>query len=72
MKNEEIIEEIVKERIRENEKIFDIEELKLINNNFNVVIKIYLLGILDNYDVNNDVNNNIQSIKLLETKEYKC
>lgn len=39
--------EIVKERIEENEKLFTREELKIIENNFNIVTKIYLLGIVD-------------------------
>lgn len=43
----ENVEEIVKQRISKNEKLFTIEELKIIENNFNMVTKIYLLGIVD-------------------------
>lgn len=38
---------IVKERIKENEKLFSVEELKIVNENFNVVTKVYLLGLID-------------------------
>lgn len=43
----ENVEEIVKQRISKNEKLFTREELKIIENNFNIVTKIYLLGIVD-------------------------
>lgn len=42
------LEEIVKERIKENEKLFSKEELEIINNSIKVVTKIYLLAFLDN------------------------
>jgi hypothetical protein len=42
------LEEIVKERIKENEKLFSKEELEIINNSIKVVKKIYLLAFLDN------------------------
>lgn len=41
------VEIILKERIKENKKIFSKEELEIINNNFKTIIKIYLLRILD-------------------------
>lgn len=42
------LEEIVKERIKENEKLFSKEELEVINSSIKVVKKIYLLAFLDN------------------------
>lgn len=39
--------ELVKERINENEKLFTKEELMKIKENFNLTFKIYFLGILD-------------------------
>lgn len=42
------LEEIVKERIKENEKLFSKEELEIINNSIKVVKKTYLLAFLDN------------------------
>lgn len=45
--NEEIIEEILKERIKENEKLFNKKELKIVKENKNIIEKIYLIGILD-------------------------
>ena len=42
------LEEIVKERIKENEKLFSKEELETINSSIKVVKKIYLLAFLDN------------------------
>lgn len=41
------LEEIVKERIKENEKLFSKEELEMINSSIKVVKKIYLLAFLD-------------------------
>ena len=37
-------------RIRENIKMFSIEELEKLKNNKNTFLKIYLLGIIDNYN----------------------
>lgn len=45
--NEEIIEKILKERIKENEKMFTDKELQIINNNVNIIKKIYLLVFMD-------------------------
>lgn len=39
--------EILEERIKENEELFTEEELKCINDNIGLSKKIYLLGILD-------------------------
>lgn len=39
--------EIVKERIEENKELFTEEEFGILKNNFNIVTKIYLLGLLD-------------------------
>ncbi len=44
---EKDVEQIVKERIEENKKLFNEKELKIINNNVNIIKKIYILGILD-------------------------
>lgn len=41
------VEKIVKERIKENEKLFIGEELQIINNNANIMKKVYILGLLD-------------------------
>lgn len=41
------VEKIVKERIKENKKIFNKEELIFLNNNVNIIKKIYLVGIVD-------------------------
>jgi hypothetical protein len=45
-KNMEII-EIVKDRVKLNEKLFSEEETKMILDNIEVFSKIYLLGLLD-------------------------
>lgn len=44
---EKDVEQIVKERIEENKKLFNEKELKIINNNVNIIKKVYILGILD-------------------------
>lgn len=44
----ENVEKLVKERIKENEKLFTGEELKIIKDNANIIEKVYLIGILDN------------------------
>lgn len=41
------LEELVKERIKENEKLFNKEELILLNNNVSIIKKVYLLALLD-------------------------
>lgn len=41
------LEEIVKERIFENEKLFSKDELSILNDNFKVIKKIYLLGLIN-------------------------
>lgn len=45
---EKNVEKLVKERIKENEKLFTGEELKVIKDNANIIEKVYLIGILDN------------------------
>ena len=45
--DEEIMEDILKERIEENKELFSKEELTLLNNNVNIIKKIYLLGAID-------------------------
>ena len=46
-------EEIVRERIKENEELFSKEELQIIEKNSLLIEKIYLLGVLDCYIVRN-------------------
>jgi hypothetical protein len=41
------LEKLVKERIKENEKLFNEKELNYINNNVNIIKKLYILGMLD-------------------------
>lgn len=53
----EIVEEIVKERVKENEKLFSEEELNFIKNNSKLIEKIYLLGNIDYCIIN---GNNLQ------------
>lgn len=45
-----VLKNFFEKRIRENIKMFSIEELKELKNNKNVCLKIYLLGIIDNYN----------------------
>lgn len=44
------IEEILKERVKENKKLFNKKEIKIINSNIDIFSKIYLMGI---YDISN-------------------
>lgn len=39
----------LEKRISENIKIFSKEELEMLKNNKNILLKIYLLGMLDSY-----------------------
>jgi len=41
------LEEIVKERIKENEKLFSKEELKTIENNIILTKKVYMIGLVN-------------------------
>ena len=41
------MEKLIEERIKKNEKIFNEQELTFLNNNVNIIQKIYLLGVLD-------------------------
>lgn len=45
--NEEIIVEILKERIKENEELFNKKEINLFNDNIKSIKKIYLLGLIN-------------------------
>lgn len=49
--NEEIIGEILKERIKENKNLFSEEELTLLNNNVKFIKKIYLLGVVNGRNI---------------------
>lgn len=46
MEKENVV-EIVKQKIKDNEKLFTEEELQIINNNVNIIKKVYILGLLD-------------------------
>ncbi len=46
---EVVLNEFIKERIKENIKMFSREELEILKNNKNILLKIYLLGMLDSY-----------------------
>lgn len=50
-KENEIIEEILKERIKENENLFNEEEIVLLNNNIKSIKKIYLLGLINGRNI---------------------
>lgn len=52
------LEKLVKERIKENEKLFTMKELKFIKENDTIIKKVYFLGILDSKDVKKDVKKN--------------
>lgn len=41
------LEEIVKERIKENEKLFSEEELETIENNIILTKKVYMIGLVN-------------------------
>lgn len=41
------LEEIVKERIKENEKLFNKEELETIENNIILTKKVYMIGLVN-------------------------
>jgi hypothetical protein len=41
------LEEIVKERIKENEKLFSKEELETIENNIILTKKVYMIGLVN-------------------------
>lgn len=43
-----VLNEIIKERIKENEKMFKEDEINTIKTNTDLISKIYLLGFLDN------------------------
>lgn len=43
------LEELLERRIEENIKMFSREELEILKNNKNILLKIYLLGMLDSY-----------------------
>ena len=46
------VEKIIKERIKENEELFTIEELIFLNNHVNIIKKIYLVGVIDGDIIN--------------------
>lgn len=50
-KEKDIVEEIVKERVKENEELFTMEELKFIKDNSKILKKVYLLGLVNGKNV---------------------
>lgn len=50
-KNVTMEEEIVRERIKENEDLFTKKELEIIEKNFSTVKKIYLLGLINGREI---------------------
>lgn len=50
-KKEDILQNFLQKRIEENENLFSKRELELIKDNFNIVKKIYILGINDINDI---------------------
>lgn len=50
-KENEIIEEVLKERIEENEELFNKKELSLLNNNIKIIKKIYLMGLINGRNI---------------------
>lgn len=53
----EILKEIVRERIRENEELFDNEEYSILEENINLAKKMYILGFINARDI---YGNNLQ------------
>lgn len=49
------MEKFIKERINENKELFNKEEYSILENNMNVIKKIYILAILDTYKTLKDV-----------------
>ncbi len=47
MEKESDLQNFIKERIKENRKLFTTEELHLINENYNLIKKIYILAAKD-------------------------
>lgn len=47
----EIVEEIVRKRVQENQKLFTKEELKFIENNMELMKKLYLLGLTNGKEI---------------------
>ena len=45
------LEEYVKERIKENEKLFSKEDLEIINSSIKVIKKIYLIGLVNGRNI---------------------
>ena len=45
------MEELIKQRIEENEKLFNDRELKIINKNIILTKKIYLIGLINGREI---------------------
>lgn len=48
---EVVLNEFIKERIKENEVLFNKQECDIINNNRNLIKKIYILGVKDGKEI---------------------
>ncbi len=48
------MEEWIKERIKENEELFSKEELKITKNNFSLIKKMYLIGLINGREIYKD------------------
>lgn len=46
-----VLNEFIKERIKENEVLFNKQECDIINNNRNLIKKIYILGVKDGKEI---------------------
>ncbi len=49
------MEKFIRERVKDNKKLFSKEEIEIIESNMNVIRKIYILSILDVYKTMKDV-----------------
>ena len=45
------IEDLIKERIEENKKLFNSKELNFIANNINIIKKVYLIGLINGKNI---------------------
>lgn len=50
-RKKDILKKFLEKRIKDNKKLFTDEELKIIKENFNIIKKIYILGMKDITDI---------------------
>lgn len=50
-RKKDILKKFLEKRIKDNKKLFIDEELKIIKENFNIIKKIYILGMKDITDI---------------------